>query len=198
MRIKILLPITAAAFILVLGLLILTAPTTINAMGGSTPTPTPESSDMGMEMDNGYSVDELAPLAMAYYEGQEVYFIHPEASDPGVAQVLTDMMGTDVMTVPSLAEIPAELLGNVYVFTNGIEDMGPLGFQPDVFDSVPGDENYTPLRAVSLVTWQADVEARQLVSVEEILGAVEAGELSIEQPGVVVNMPILVWGENHR
>ncbi len=108
------------------------------------------------------------------------------------------MMGTDVMTVPSLAEIPAELLGNVYVFTNGIEDMGPLGFQPDVFDSVPGDEKYTPLRAVSLVTWQADVEARQLVSVEEILAAEEAGELTIEQPGVVVNMPILVWGENHR
>lgn len=198
MRIKLLLPIAVIAVIFVLGLLILTAPTTINAMGGSTPTPTPEGSDMGMEMDNSYSVDDLAPLAMAYYEGQEVYFIHPEASDPGVAQVLTDMMGTDVITVPSLAKIPAELLGNVYVFTNGIEDMGPLGFQPDVFDSVPDDENYTPLRAVNLVTWQADVEPRQLVSVEEILTAVEAGELSIEQPSVVVNMPILVWGENHR
>ncbi|MBZ0315703.1 MAG: hypothetical protein K8L91_04730 [Anaerolineae bacterium] len=195
MRIKILLPITAIVLTFVLGLLVLTAPTTINAMGGSTPTPTPESD---MDMDSGYSVDELAPLAMAYYEGQKVYFVHPEASDPGVAQVLTDMMGTDVVTVPSLAEIPAELLGNVYVFTNGIEDMGPLGFQPDVFDSVPGAENYTPLRAVNLVTWQTDVEARQLVSVEEILAAEKAGELTIEQPGVVVNMPILVWGETHR
>jgi hypothetical protein len=108
------------------------------------------------------------------------------------------MMGTDVITVPSLAEIPEELLGNVYVFTNGIEAMGPLGYQPDVFDSVPGEENYTPLRAVSLVTWQENVEARELTSVDEILAAEEAGEVVIEQPGVVVNMPILVWPDGTR
>jgi hypothetical protein len=153
---------------------------------------------MDMEMDTGYSVDDLAPLALAYYEGGEVYFIHPEASDEGVAAVLTEMMGPDVITVPSLAEIPEELLGNVYVFTNGIEAMGPLGYQPDVFDSVPGDENYTPLRAVSLVTWQENVEARELTSVDEILAAEEAGEVVIEQPGVVVNMPILVWPDGTR
>lgn len=168
----------------------------------ATATPEGEHSDMdsmeGMDMDTGYSVDDLAPLALAYYEGGEVYFIHPEASDEGVAQVLTEMMGPDVYAVPSLAEIPAELLGNVYVFTNGIEAMGPLGFQPDVFDSVPGDETYTPLRAVSLVTWAEGVEPRELKSVDEILAAEEAGELTIEQPGVVVNMPILVWPEGQR
>lgn len=152
----------------------------------------------GMDMDTGYSVDDLAPLALAYYEGGEVYFIHPEASDAGVAQVLTNMMGTQVITVPSLSEIPQELLGNVYVFTNGIEDMGPLGFQPDVFDSVPGVDGYTPLRAVNLVTWQEGVEARELRSADEVLAAEAAGEVGIEQPGVVVNMPILVWPEGQR
>jgi len=154
--------------------------------------------EMGMDMDTGYSVDDLAPLALAYYEGEDVYFIHPEASDAGVAEILTDMMGTDVITVPSLAQIPEELLGNVFVFTNGVEDMGPLGYQPDVFDSVPSDEAYTPLRAINLVTWQENTEARELTSVSDILAAEEAGEVVIERPGVVVNMPILVWGDEQR
>ncbi|MBI5670813.1 MAG: hypothetical protein HZC41_22705 [Chloroflexi bacterium] len=163
-----------------------------------TPEATESMSDMEMEMDTGYSVDDLAPLAMAYYDGETVYFIHPEASDPDVADVLTEMMGPEVIAVPSLAEIPEELLGNVYVFTNGIEAMGPLGFQPDVFDSVPGDEDYTPLRAVNLVTWQDDAEPRELKSVEEIEAAEAAGDIVIERPGVVVNMPILVWPGGER
>lgn len=159
---------------------------------------TPEPSMPGMEMDTGYSVDDLAPLALAYYNDMDVYFIHPEASNEDVAMVLTEMMGPDVVYVASLGEVPAELLGNVYVFTNGIEAMGPLGFQPDVFDTVPGDEGYTPLRAISLVTWQEGAAARELKSAEAILAAEAAGELSIEKPGVVVNMPILVWGEETR
>jgi hypothetical protein len=152
----------------------------------------------GMEADSGYAVDEFAPLALAYYDDKEVYFIHTEASDAGVAQVLTDMMGADVIVVPALAEIPPSSLGNVYVFTNGVEAMGPLGFQPDVFDSVPGDEAYTPLRAISLVTWTDDAMPRELRSVEEIEAAQAAGEVTIEQPGVVVNMPILVWATQSR
>lgn len=152
----------------------------------------------GMDMDTGYSVDDLAPLAMGYYEDEILYFIHPEASDETVAGVLTDMMGTDVYAVPSLGEIPTELLGNVYVFTNGVEAMGPLGFQSDVFDSIPGEENYTPLRTISLVTWVEGVEARELTNVADILAAAEAGEVTVEAANVVVNMPILVWGDATR
>ncbi len=169
-------------------------------MGGEgMPEATPDPmGGMEMEMNTGYSVDDLAPLAFAYYDGGDVYFVHPEASDEGVAGVLTAMMGTDVITVPSLGQIPAELLGKVYVFTNGIEGKGPLGFQPDVFDSVPGTENYTPLRSLQLVTWQEGTEARGLTSVSDILAAEEAGEIVIEAPGVVVNMPILVWPDGQR
>ncbi len=158
----------------------------------------PMGETMSMEMDSGYSVDKLAPMAMAYYDDTVVYFIHPEASDKGVADVLTKMMGPDVLTVPSLAKIPAELLGNAFVFTNGVEGMGPLGFQPDVFDSVPDDDTYTPLRALNLVTWQDGSKPRELKSVKAIEAAVEAKEVVIEQPGVVVNMPILVWGDTTR
>ena len=79
-----------------------------------------------------------------------------------MAGLLTRMMGPKVLHVPSLGKIPAALLANVYVFTNGVKGDGPMGFQPDVFDAVPGDPRYTPLRALNLVTWRSGAPARVL------------------------------------
>jgi hypothetical protein len=163
----------------------------------STPMPTSGMSGMG-PMETEFSSDDLAPLVRGIYEGDEVFFIHTEVSDPAVAEMLSVMMGPQVVTVPSLADVPEVLLGRVYVFTNGIEGGGPMGFQPDIFDSVPGDETYTPLRMVNLVTWQADTVPHMLDSVGEIETAEAAGEVTVEQPGIVVNMPILVWPGGHR
>ena len=152
----------------------------------------------GMEMVTDYSVDDLAPLVRGIYEGDDVLFLHTEVSDESIAEILTEMMGPEVIVVPSLAEIPQELLGNVYVFTNGIVDGGPLGFQPDIFDSAPGDERYTPLRQINLVTWNEDSDPQQLNSVNELFDAEDAGDLIIESSGIVVNMPILVWADETR
>jgi hypothetical protein len=141
---------------------------------------------------------DLAPPVKALYRGKEVLFIHTEASDRQVAEMLTLMMGPKVLLVPSLAKIPQDLLADVYVFTSGVKDGGPFGFQADVFSSVPGDSRYTPLRAVTLVAWKDRVEARTLGSVEEIQEAERKGEVTLKRPGVVVNMPILVWPGGHR
>lgn len=35
----------------------------------------------------------LAPLVKGYYDGGDLYFIHTEASDSAVANLLTEMMG---------------------------------------------------------------------------------------------------------
>jgi hypothetical protein len=112
--------------------------------------------------------------------------------------MLTMMMGPKVLLVPTLAKIPQDLLADVYVFTSGVKDGGPFGFQPDVFSSVPGDPRYTPLRAVTLVAWRDHVQARTLGSVEEIREAARKGEVTLKQAGVVVNMPILVWPGGQR
>jgi hypothetical protein len=149
-------------------------------------------------MQTAFSSDDLVPLVRGIYEGEDVFFIHTEASDPDVANLLTDMMGPQVVTVLSLAEIPRGLLGNVYVFTNGVAGGGPMGFQPDVFDTAPGDPDYTPLRSLHRVTWQEGSTPRQLNSAAEIEAAEAAGEIVIEQPGIVINMPILVWPGGHR
>jgi len=138
------------------------------------------------------------PAGKAYAEGNEIYFVHTEASDAGVAEKLTNMMKSPVMFVPSLASVPDESLANVYVFTNGIEGKGPFGFQSDVFDNPPGTDGYTPLRRLNVITWADGVSARELTSVAEVLKAEANSELIIEQPGVVINMPFVVWDDGKR
>jgi hypothetical protein len=138
------------------------------------------------------------PAGKAFADGKEIYFVHTEASDAGVAEKLTTMMKSPVMLVPSLANVPEESLANVYVFTNGVEGTGPFGFQADVFDNPPGTDGYTPLRSLNVITWADGVTARQLTSAADVLAAETAGELTIEQPGVVINMPFVVWDGGQR
>jgi len=138
------------------------------------------------------------PPVRAYAEGQEVWFIHTEASDARVAKLLSDMMHSPVLVVPSLAQAPAAMLADVYVFTNGVKGDGPYGFQPDVFDRLPGSEGYSPLRTVHLVTWKNPQAARELRSLAEVKAAEAKGEVTIERPGIVVNMPMLRWPGGRR
>lgn len=165
--------------------------------------PTEDTMD-GMDMDNmgvdsSMSADDFAPLVGGIYENGEVLFIHTKSSDPEVANLLTEMMGgVIVVLVPELANTPSELLAKVFVFTNGIEGFGPFGFQQDIFDSVPGDEGYRPLRALNLVEWISGVEPLELRTMADLLSAEANGDVMITESGIVVNMPILSWPDGHR
>jgi hypothetical protein len=138
------------------------------------------------------------PPVKAYTEGKEIKFIHTEASDPKVAKLLTEMMGSPVLVVPSLGQAPKELLADVYVFKNGVKGDGPFGFQPDVFDNPPGMDGYRPLRSVVIVTWKKESAVRELRSAAEVKAAADKGEVTLERPGVVVNMPLLTWPGGRR
>lgn len=138
------------------------------------------------------------PAGKAFAENQEIYFVHTEASDPEIAETLTNMMKSPVFFVPSLADIPDNALANVYVFTNGITGTGPLGFQADVFDNPPGTPGYTPLRRLNLATWVDEAQALELQSAAAVQAAQESGQLKVEQPGVVINMPFVVWNNGNR
>lgn len=143
------------------------------------------------------NVPSLPPVK-AYYEGEEVFFVHPEASDKETADLLTDMMGSPVLVVPELEQVPDEALAKVYVFTNGIRGDGPLGFQPDVFDSAPGDENYSPLRRLYLVTWKDEGEASELKTLQGVREARESGKVEIERQETVINEPFVTWPGGRR
>ncbi|MBW3629635.1 MAG: hypothetical protein KY464_10080 [Gemmatimonadetes bacterium] len=138
----------------------------------------------------------VVPSIVGYAEGGEIMFMHTEASDPQIADTLTKMMRSPVLTVPTLAQTPESARAVVYVFANGIRprgDSGPLEYQPDVFDAPPGTPGYSPLREVHLVTWTDPSRARVLKAAAEVKEAEARGELTVQRPGVVVNMPFLTW-----
>lgn len=164
----------------------------------------------GMQMDTGpmqmmggaapADVPRVPPVA-GYSEGEPVFFIHTEVSDPQIGETLTTMMGSPVPIVPALADASDEMLASVYVFTNGMEPdgpRGPLGYQPDVFDRPVGVDGYSPLRELVLTTWSETAEPPVLTSAGDIEAAIEAGELTTERPGVVANMPLLTWPGGQR
>jgi len=137
------------------------------------------------------------PLIMGYADGNEVFYITTEASDEGVANHLTDLTGFRVVYTPAIANTPKTALANIYEFTNGIEGTGPAGFQPNVADSQPGDPEYSPAWAVQHVTWIDGSTPRELTSEDEILAARDAGEVTIEETGVVVNCPFIQWKDGN-
>lgn len=138
------------------------------------------------------------PPVRGFGDGGVVYFIHSETSDSKISELLSMMMGSPVITIPELASTPEALLANVYVFKNGLKGMGPLGFQPDIFDRLPGKPGYRPLRRVSFVSWKNPASARELRSVEKLMRARSKGDLGIERTKVVVNMPMLLWPLGRR
>ncbi len=118
------------------------------------------------------------PLFTGFYDGQEVQYIVTEITDPD-SEIF--------IYTPALLGLPEDAVAEVYRVTNGHDD------QNAVFDSIPGDENYSPLWQVYLVTWEDGVTPLVLRSVEEILMAEGQGRVVIEETSTIINCPILVW-----
>ncbi|MGI9037705.1 MAG: DUF7482 domain-containing protein [Gemmatimonadota bacterium] len=155
----------------------------------------------GMVMDMAVEGAPEVPPVRGFAAGEEILFLHTEVSDSTIATTLTDMMGgSPVLHVPELAQAGGALLADVYVFTNGLQPdtQGPLGYQADVFDCPPGEACYRPLRRVNLVTWADPSTARLLRSADDVKTAIDAGELAVERPGIVVNMPMIRWPGGQR
>lgn len=73
-----------------------------------------------------------------------------------------------------------------------------MGYQADVFTNAPGDPGYSPLHAVTQVRWSDNAQPRLLRSTAEVTAAAEAGEITLDRPGVVINMPIVEWPGGRR
>jgi hypothetical protein len=138
------------------------------------------------------------PAGKAYANGETIYFTHTEVSDKDVATLLTNMMKSPVIFVPSLAQAPDAITTPVYVFKNGIAGSGPLKFQADVFENTPDDAAYTPLRKIVFVTWKNEGQAKEVKSAAEIQTLATSGAVTLEKSNVVVNMPFITWKGGKR
>lgn len=150
---------------------------------------------------------ERIPVIDGYHEGERIWFLHTDVSNKEMAEKMTTMVNYKVHYSEKLGMLDHDKAGHLYVFTNGVDHKGkkpwsggPFFAQIDVFDSIPGDPDYTPIRHPHLVTWNEGATPRILKSVAEIEAAEAKGEVTIAKPeGVLVNVPIVKWpGGNSR
>jgi hypothetical protein len=75
------------------------------------------------------------------------------------------------------------------VVTNGASG------QHNIVDTVPGRRDYSPLWQVQKVTWADGATPRVLRSAAEVRSARASGELAIQGTSMVVNCPVLGFGQ---
>jgi hypothetical protein len=134
------------------------------------------------------------PLLKGYENGNEIYFIATDVSDKNTASILTNKTGFKVNYAPILTQTPGSAKGQVYVFTNGINGNGTLGYQNEVMNAKPGDKNYSPLFQVNLVRWNEDAaNISEIRSVGQLNQSLQNNEISINKTDIVVNHPAIKW-----
>ena len=143
------------------------------------------------------NIPKVLPLVKGYADGNEVFYITTEVSDKTLANYLTNLTKSRVVYTPALNYAPPQSLSNIYEFTNGIKGSGPEGFQPNIADSQPGDNKYSPLWKVNLVTWNnGTTTPRELTSEEDIVNAIKNKELTIKPTNIIVNCPFVQWKDS--
>jgi hypothetical protein len=160
-----------------------------SAVNSSTRTPSPGSvlklSSANVEID--------VPLMKGYENGNEIFFIATDSSDNQTAIQITNTTGFAVNFAPLLAKTPEEARGQAYVFENGIQGEGPLGFQLPVMNARPGQGGYSPLLQINFVRWNEAGQPTELRSEQDIVAASNAGQLTINKTDVIVNHPAVQW-----
>ena len=139
------------------------------------------------------NIPKILPLVRGFADGNQVFYITTEVSDEKLASYLSNLTNSRVVYTPAFKYTPAQSFANIYEFTNGIKGSGPEGFQPNVADSQPGDNNYSPLWKVNLVTWNNGTTPLELTSEEDIVNAIKNKELTIKPTNIIVNCPFVPW-----
>lgn len=107
-------------------------------------------------------------------DGRTIYYIVTDATPKGPA----DMMG--VVDAPVNAKLIANSAAvDLFQFKNGIEGTGPLGFQPGIAASGPGDKNYSPMWRIFMIGWQNPDNAQLLETVDDISAYKKAGLIGV-------------------
>lgn len=119
-------------------------------------------------------------------DGSTIYYIATDASVKEVA----DQLGVIFVNKTGSA-LKTGSSSDLFVFTNGINGTGPMGFQASIAGTNVGDEAYSPLWRIQTVTWNTPSEAEFLRTVQEISSNGSDGKLKIDIAGVVVNCPFV-------
>lgn len=118
-----------------------------------------------------------------HFDDQDVYFIRTDASDQAFAEreglVFVPILGNALRAEGSYA--------NLYTFAQSASGQG------SIVTTIPGRDDYTPAFHIHTVRFAGDPEL--ITSEAALLAAEEAGTVTIEETGVVVNYPMVKWGD---
>ena len=120
-------------------------------------------------------------LHKASYNGEDVYYIRTDSSDADFAAQ------HKLVHVPLLnAAMAAEgATSQLYTFDNGADHQHP------VVSTTPANDNYSSAWQIHTVTFNGTAEV--LTSVEAIMEAEAAGDVTVEALPLVVNYPMVKW-----
>ena len=142
------------------------------------------------------NVPATIPMHQGYYNGEDVYYIITDSSDPTHAEIITANQGWQVELAPLLKNAPEDALSKVYLFTNGIEGDGIHGYQGQIFTSTPAQADvYSALTSHVHVMWNDGASPRVLDSEAMVMDAAENNEITLTPIDVVLNMPQIIWPE---
>lgn len=152
---------------------------------------TPYGGGQVLEIDT----DEMTVTFVAHRgwgpDGRTIYYIVTDATPKGPA----DMMGV-VNADTSASLIANSAAVDLFQFANGIKGAGPVGFQPGIAASALGDENYSPMWRIFMISWEDPSQAAVLETKADIDHFSEQGLVSVNlaQPmdsDHVVNCPFI-------
>lgn len=118
--------------------------------------------------------------------GSTIYYIVTDASVKKVA----DALGVTFVNKTGSALLSGGS-SDLYVFTNGIKGTGPMDYQASIAAANVGDIAYSPIWRIQATTWKDPSHAEFLTSLAQITSAAQAGKISTNIAGVVVNCPIV-------
>lgn len=96
-------------------------------------------------------------------DGSTIYYIATDASQKGPADALGIVLANKTQST-----ISTSAAADLYQFSNGIVGSGPLGFQSGVGSTKQGDQYYSPMWRIQVVTWKDPSMATVLENVHDI------------------------------
>jgi len=115
-------------------------------------------------------------------DGSTIYYIATDASQKGPADALGIILANKTQNT-----ISTSAAADLFQFSNGITGSGPLGFQSGVGSSKQGDQYYSPMWRIQVITWKDPSMATVLENVQDITS--KSSMTDTMPAGFIVNCP---------
>jgi hypothetical protein len=106
--------------------------------------------------------------------GSTIYYIVTDATPKGPAEIM------GVVNAPTSADLitnPAAV--DMFQFMDGIKGSGPLGFQPVITIAALGNENYSPICRIFIISWNEPENASVLETKSDIDKFQSEGQITV-------------------